>query len=158
MGPLTTLRQRERAERLVADAREKGARVVCGGGRPAGFNRGYFFEPTILTDLTADAAVLSEEPFAPIAAIVPVRGAEEALAQANALEFGLAAYVFTRSPDAARAVASRLEAGVVGVNTIVVATPEAPFGGVKQSGFGREGGTEGVQDYLDPKFIHHQPG
>ena len=154
MGPLATLRQRDRAERLVADARQKGARIVFGGSRPAHLNRGFFFEPTIMTDLSADAAVLSEEPFSPLAAVVPVSGPEEAIARANALEFGLAAYVFGRSNKAIEHVTSRLEAGVIAVNNIAVAVPEMPFGGVKQSGFGREGGPEGIREYLNAKFVH----
>jgi succinate-semialdehyde dehydrogenase / glutarate-semialdehyde dehydrogenase len=154
MGPLATARQRDRAERLVADARDKGAQIAYGGGRPAHLNRGFFFEPTIITRLSADAAVLSEEPFSPLAAIVPVSGPDEAIARANSLEFGLAAYVFGRSDKSTDYVASRLEAGVIGVNNIVVAVPEMPFGGVKQSGFGREGGPEGIKEYLNIKFVH----
>jgi succinate-semialdehyde dehydrogenase/glutarate-semialdehyde dehydrogenase len=154
MGPLATGRQLQRAQRLVADARAKGAKVLCGGGRPGGLNHGYFFEPTVLTDLSPDAAVLHEEPFTPIAAIVPVKTPEEAVARANEVEFGLAAYVFSRSGNAIDAVTAELQAGVIGVNTVAVATPEAPFGGVKQSGYGREGGIEGIRDFLNEKFIH----
>jgi succinate-semialdehyde dehydrogenase/glutarate-semialdehyde dehydrogenase len=153
MGPLTTLRQRERAERMVSDARNNGATVICGGGRPQEFNRGYFFEPTVLTNLSKDSRILCEEPFSPVAAIVPFSDVDDAIAQANALEFGLAAYVFSRSGSAIENVASRLEAGVVGVNTVAVAAPEAPFGGIKQSGWGREGG-EGLDDFLNAKFVH----
>jgi succinate-semialdehyde dehydrogenase / glutarate-semialdehyde dehydrogenase len=154
MGPLATARQRERAERLVDDARDKGAQIAYGGGRPAHLNRGFFLEPTIMTHLPADAALLTEEPFSPLAAIVPVSGPDEAIARANSAEFGLAAYVFGRSDISTDYVASRLEAGVVGVNNITVAVPEMPFGGVKQSGFGREGGPEGIKEYLNIKFVH----
>ena len=154
MGPLATARQRDRAERLVADARAKGANVVCGGGRPKGLDRGYFYEPTILNNLPDDAAILAEEPFTPVAAIVPVASTEEAIRRANALEFGLAAYVFSRSGAAIDAVTAELEAGVIGVNNVAVAVAEAPFGGVKQSGFGREGGQESLHEYLNPKFVH----
>jgi len=118
MGPLATSRQRERAERLVADARTKGAHVVHGGGRPAHLNRGFFFEPTVLSNLSDDAAVLLEEPFTPIAAVVPVSGPEEAIKRANALEFGLTAYVFGASQAGLEYVTSRLEAGVIAVNNI----------------------------------------
>lgn len=157
MGPLATARQRERIERLVTDARDKGARVVCGGGRPGGRNRGFFFEPTILTDVPADADLLREEPFGPVAAIMPVGNADEAVAHANSLEFGLAAYLYTRAGDEASVVSSRIVAGVIGVNNTAVALPEAPFGGVKQSGYGREGGDEAIRDYLSTKMIHrHQ--
>lgn len=154
MGPLATRRQRQRSVRLVEEARGQGATIVCGGSTPDGLDRGFFFAPTILTDLPAEAAVLTEEPFGPIAAIVPVAGIEDAISRANALEFGLAAYLFTRSRDAIAQVTSTLQAGAIGVNTTAVALPEAPFGGVKQSGFGREGGEDGVHDYLNPKFVH----
>lgn len=154
MGPLATSRQLERAQRLVADAHSKGARVICGGGRPHGLNRGYFFEPTILTELSPDAAVMREEPFTPIAAIVPVESAQQAVARANEVAFGLAAYVYSRSGNAIDQVTAELQAGVIGVNTVSVALPEAPFGGVKHSGYGREGGVEGIHDFLNAKFVH----
>jgi succinate-semialdehyde dehydrogenase/glutarate-semialdehyde dehydrogenase len=154
MGPLATSRQRERTVRLVDEARSSGATIACGGSGPSGLDRGYFFAPTILSGLSADAAVLSEEPFGPIAAIVPVAGIDDAIHRANALEFGLAAYLFTRSRDAIDQVTSSLQAGAIGVNTTAVALPEAPFGGVKQSGFGREGGEDGMHEYLNPKFVH----
>jgi acyl-CoA reductase-like NAD-dependent aldehyde dehydrogenase len=149
MGPLTTAHQRDRAERLVADARQRGARVLFGGARPAHLNRGFFFEPTVMTDTPADAEVLNEEPFAPIAPIVPVASTNEAIDKANALEMGLAAYVFTQSLSSSNFVCEALQAGVVGVNTCAVALPEAPFGGIKQSGYGREGGASAIYDYLN---------
>ncbi len=154
MGSLATARQRDRTERLVADARSRGAKVVAGGSRPNGLNAGYFFEPTVLTDVDPDAEILHEEPFAPVAPIMRFADLEECLGRANGLEAGLAAYVFTRSHTAANLVAERLEAGVVGVNTCAVAMPEGPFGGVKQSGYGREGGLTAIYDYLNPKFVH----
>ena len=154
MGPLATARQRDRAERFVDDARAKGATVSYGGGRPAGMTRGFFFEPTVLSDLSPDAAILTDEPFAPIAAVVAVSSAEEAVRRANALEFGLAAYLFTRSLDSIDLVTAQLRAGAIGVNTTAVAVPEAPFGGINQSGFGREGGENGLSEYLNPKFVH----
>jgi succinate-semialdehyde dehydrogenase / glutarate-semialdehyde dehydrogenase len=157
MGPLTTSRQRAHAERLVQDARDKGARVVCGGGRPPGFNRGFFFEPTVLADVPENADILTIEPFSPLAAIVRVSGADEAIGRANALEYGLAAYVFSRSENSINAVIKKLEAGVIGANNVAVAVPEAPFGGVKQSGYGREGGEEGIYDFLETKFVHRVP-
>jgi succinate-semialdehyde dehydrogenase / glutarate-semialdehyde dehydrogenase len=154
MGPLTTENQRQRAERLVADSRQKGAHIECGGSRPKAHQRGYFFEPTIISHLTDDAAVLCEEPFAPIAAIVPVASAQEAIVRSNALEFGLAAYLFTRSRDYIERVTAEIEAGVIGVNTTTAALAEAPFGGVKQSGFGREGGEDCLRDFQNAKFVH----
>jgi len=154
MGPLATERQRVRTERLVRDALSRGARLLCGGRRPPELVRGYFYEPTVLADVPDDAEILHEEPFAPVMAIVPVDDADEAIARANALEAGLAAYLYTRSAEAADRVANALESGMVGVNTTAVATPEAPFGGIKQSGFGREGGEIGVREYLNTKFVH----
>lgn len=156
MGPQISARQRERAERLVADAVAKGARIATGGRRPDSRNRGFFFEPTVLTDLSDDAMLLTEEPFTPIAAIVPVHSTEDAIARSNALEYGLAAYLFGRSERALNQVAGQLEAGMIGVNTAMVSTAEAPFGGIKASGSGREGGSEGITDYLNTKFIHRQ--
>lgn len=157
MGPLATPRQRDRAERLVADAIGKGARAATGGKRPAHLNCGYFFEPTVLTDLPSDAAILTEEPFAPVAAVVRVSGTDEALARANSLEYGLAGYLFTSSKSAIDHITRELQVGVMAVNTTAVAVPEAPFGGIKQSGFGREGGTEGVREYLNAKFVNSHP-
>jgi succinate-semialdehyde dehydrogenase/glutarate-semialdehyde dehydrogenase len=157
MGPLATSRQRERAEHLVADARDKGGRIMAGGGRHKGRASGYYFEPTVITGLSPDARLLQEEPFSPIAAIVPVASIDEAVACANAVEFGLAAYVYGRSGADLDRVTEALEAGVIGVNNAAVAIPEMPFGGVKQSGYGREGGAEGVQDYLCAKFVHRMP-
>ncbi len=154
MGPMTTIRQRDRAEALVADARQRGANILCGGGRPADINAGYFFEPTVMTNVHPDSEILREEPFAPVAPILPFSDVEEAIARANALEAGLASYLFTRSLSAATMVSERIEAGMVGINTCVVAIPEGPFGGVKQSGYGREGGPTAIHDYLNIKFTH----
>ncbi len=154
MGPLATARQRDRTERLVDDARARGAQVATGGGRPNGINAGYFFEPTVLTGLDAQSDILQEEPFAPVAPILPFSDLDECLGRANGVEAGLAAYVFTRSQTTATLVSERLEAGVVGVNTCAVAMPEGPFGGVKQSGYGREGGPSAIYDYLNTKFVH----
>ncbi|KKB12621.1 aldehyde dehydrogenase [Devosia geojensis] len=156
MGPQISARQRERAERLVADAVEKGARVGTGGGRPKDRNRGYFFEPTVLFDVGEDAKILDEEPFTPIAALVTVSSTEEAIARANALEYGLAAYAFGTSERLLDRVATELEAGLIGLNSAMVSTAEAPFGGIKASGSGREGGSEGITDYLNTKFIHRR--
>jgi succinate-semialdehyde dehydrogenase/glutarate-semialdehyde dehydrogenase len=154
IGPLTTSRQRDRIERLIADASAKGARIAAGGKRPADFNRGYFFEPTILVEPGRDAAILTEEPFGPTAIVQSFASDDEAVGIANAVDYGLAAYIYGRDAGRTDAIASRLESGVVGVNTNVVAIPEAPFGGIKHSGFGREGGFEGVQEYLVAKFVH----
>ncbi len=154
MGPLTTSRQRDRAEAIVADARKRGAEILCGGGRPKGVNAGYFFEPTVMRNVDPESEILIEEPFAPVAPIMTFSDTDEAIGHANALEAGLASYIFTRSLTSATMVSERIEAGMVGINTCAVAIPEGPFGGVKQSGYGREGGPTAIHDYLNIKFTH----
>ncbi|TKB18636.1 MAG: NAD-dependent succinate-semialdehyde dehydrogenase [Mesorhizobium sp.] len=154
MGPLATERQRERAERYVADAVEKGGRVICGGRRPPGFNRGYYYEPTLLSDLAPDSMILTEEPFIPVAPLVRITSLEEAIDKSNALEAGLSSYLFTRSHHSVERATRDLQVGLVGVNTIAVAMPEGPFGGVKASGFGREGGKHALDEFLTTKFIN----
>jgi succinate-semialdehyde dehydrogenase/glutarate-semialdehyde dehydrogenase len=152
-GPLANPRGLKNAAALVADAREHGARVLAGGGRPQGFDRGYFFEPTVLADVPDDARIMREEPFVPIAPITRFRDFDEAIARANALPFGLAGYVFSNSLKTATLASEALECGMVGVNEMLLACAEAPFGGVKESGSGREGGSLGIRDYLEPKYI-----
>ncbi|MFN4142891.1 NAD-dependent succinate-semialdehyde dehydrogenase [Aestuariivirga sp.] len=152
MGPLINQRRVDAMERIVADAKGRGGRIETGGGRPAGQNKGFFFEPTVITGLPDDALAVAEENFGPIAAISPFDSAEEAYARANTSEHGLAAYVFTREPARMREAAQRLEAGMVGVNSYALAAAEAPFGGIKASGMGREGGAEGILDYMNVKL------
>lgn len=154
MGPLATARQRDRAERYVADAVQKGARVLCGGQRPPEFNRGFYYEPTLLTDLAADSMILTEEPFIPVAPLLRIGSLEEAVEKANALEAGLSSYLFTRSLASVEKVTRDLEVGMVGINTIAVAMPEGPFGGVKASGFGREGGRHALEEFMTTKFVN----
>jgi succinate-semialdehyde dehydrogenase/glutarate-semialdehyde dehydrogenase len=153
VGPLANRRGLEHAESLVADAREHGALVLAGGERPAGFNSGYFYSPTVLGDVPEDARVMREEPFVPIAPIAGFRDFDEAIARANAVPFGLAGYLFTNSLKTATLAAEALEVGMVGVNEMLLASAEMPFGGVKESGLGREGGAIGILDYLEAKFI-----
>jgi succinate-semialdehyde dehydrogenase/glutarate-semialdehyde dehydrogenase len=152
VGPLANKRGLTHALSLVEDARQAGARVRAGGGQPSGFNRGYFFEPTVLDRVPDTARIMSEEPFVPIAPIVAFSSFDEVVAKANAVPFGLAAYVFTRSLRTATLASEALEAGMVGVNDMAIATAEAPFGGVKESGMGREGGSIGIKDYLEAKY------
>lgn len=154
MGPLITNRHRDRAQGIVDDARSKGATVATGGGKPSHLNRGYFFEPTVLTNVPETASILGDEPFAPIAPVLPFKHLDEAVERANALEYGLSAYVFTNSLTAANDIADRLEVGICGINTFAAGLPELPFGGIKQSGFGREGGAEGIWEFLNPKMVH----
>ncbi|WP_298300580.1 NAD-dependent succinate-semialdehyde dehydrogenase [uncultured Erythrobacter sp.] len=153
MGPLASKRGLAHAERLVDDAVSGGADLLAGGGRPARFNKGWYFEPTVLDNVPDDAAVMREEPFAPVAPIAPFSDLDEVLARANDTPYGLAAYVFTQSLSTANRVSEELQAGMVGVNDLLLSTPEAPFGGIKESGIGREGGALGIYDYLEPKYV-----
>ena len=152
MGPLINIGRLEEIEAIVADAVRSGARIAYGGKRPAHLNSGFFFEPTVLTDVTDDMKVFAEENFGPVAAITRFSSEDEALARANASDMGLAAYSFTRSPDRARRMAAGQKAGMVGINSFALAAAEAPFGGTNHSGMGREGGIEGIEDYLDTKL------
>jgi succinate-semialdehyde dehydrogenase/glutarate-semialdehyde dehydrogenase len=153
VGPLASPRGLDRATTLVADARERGATVLAGGGRPAAFSRGYYFEPTVLGDVPDAARIMHEEPFGPVAPITKFKTLEEAVARANAVPFGLAGYVFSQSMKTATLASEALEVGMVGVNEMLLAAAEMPFGGVKESGMGREGGSLGLREYLDAKFI-----
>lgn len=152
-GPLANSRGLEHATALVDDAKARGARLLAGGGRPPGFNRGYYFEPTVLAEVPDDARIMVEEPFVPIAPISGFREFDEAIAKANGVPFGLAGYVFTNSLKTATLASEAIEAGMVGVNEMLLAAAEAPFGGVKESGIGREGGALGIKDYLEPRYV-----
>ncbi len=151
MGPLINAGRLAEMEKIVAGALAAGARLATGGARAAGFNAGHFFEPTVLADCTDEMAVMAEENFGPIAAITRFGTEEEVLARANATDMGLSAYAFTQSPARARRTVSALKAGMVGINSFAMAASEAPFGGTNHSGMGREGGSEGIRDYLDVK-------
>jgi succinate-semialdehyde dehydrogenase/glutarate-semialdehyde dehydrogenase len=150
-GPLITEAAVRKVEELVNDATAKGAKVLCGGGRHK--RGGNFFEPTVLTDVPPDARLLRQEIFGPVAPLVRFRSEEEAIALANASEFGLAAYFYSRDIGRVWRVARAIEAGLVGVNEGVISAVEAPFGGVKQSGIGREGSRYGIEEYLDIKYV-----
>jgi succinate-semialdehyde dehydrogenase / glutarate-semialdehyde dehydrogenase len=152
MGPLINQRRVDAIEAVVADANKRGGRIEAGGGRPQGQNKGFFFEPTVISGLPDDAIALAEENFGPIAAITPFSDNEEVFQRANAGDFGLSAYVFTRDPARIREAVSRIESGMVGVNSFALAAAEAPFGGIKLSGMGREGGSEGILDFLNVKL------
>ncbi len=151
VGPLIDENQREKVSGLVEDALGRGARAIVGGHTIDG--AGYFYEPTVLTDVTADADLLREEIFGPVAPVRAFDDENEAIAAANATEFGLVAYVYTRDLKRALRVAEGLETGMVGLNQGMVSNPAAPFGGIKQSGFGREGGPEGIEEYLETKYV-----
>ncbi len=151
VGPLIDDDQRSKVSELVHDALEKGATAVVGGRARDG--AGYFYEPTVLGDVPGDARLLKEEIFGPVAPIAAFDDEEEAIAKANDTQFGLVAYVYTRDLRRAFRVCEGLETGMVGLNQGMVSNAAAPFGGVKQSGFGREGGHEGIEEYLETKYI-----
>jgi succinate-semialdehyde dehydrogenase / glutarate-semialdehyde dehydrogenase len=151
VGPLIDDDQRGKVEELVEDARSKGANVVVGGERSDG--AGYFYKPTVLGDIPDGARMLSEEIFGPVAPVKGFESEDEAIAAANNTEYGLVAYVFTRDINRAFRVIESLETGMIGFNQGMVSNAGAPFGGVKQSGFGREGGPEGIEEYLETKYV-----
>ncbi|GGG20373.1 putative succinate-semialdehyde dehydrogenase [Rhodococcoides trifolii] len=151
IGPLINERQRTVVKTLVDDAVEKGARVRVGGSSIDG--PGFFFAPTVLDQVPANARLLKEEIFGPVAAVIGFETEQDGIDAANDTEYGLAAYFFTQDVDRALRVASKLDAGIVGVNRGVVSDAAAPFGGVKESGFGREGGSEGIEEYLETKYV-----
>ncbi|MFI8945982.1 NAD-dependent succinate-semialdehyde dehydrogenase [Streptomyces sp. NPDC053750] len=153
MGPLANQRRLKAMERLTADAVARGATILTGGERPA--RPGYFFPPTVLTDVPADAELMSEEPFGPLAPLVPFRDLDEALTTANALPYGLAAYGFTDSAATAERLSAELQAGILSINHCGGSVHEAPSGGVKDSGYGREGGPEALDAYLITKRVSH---
>ncbi|MDR3530093.1 MAG: NAD-dependent succinate-semialdehyde dehydrogenase [Rhodopila sp.] len=151
MGPLANARRITAMEAFIGDARQKGATVRTGGSRIG--NKGNFFEPTVLTDVPMEARVMNEEPFGPLAIISPFRGFDDVVTEANRLPFGLASYAFTRSAKTANAIAASVEAGMMTINHMGLALPEVPFGGVKDSGYGSEGGSEAIEAYLNTKFV-----
>jgi succinate-semialdehyde dehydrogenase / glutarate-semialdehyde dehydrogenase len=154
VGPLISAKSRDRVEALLADAVGLGAVVRAGGGRPEGQGDGFWFRPTLLTGVPDAARIWTEEPFGPVLPMRPFADVDEAVALANGTGFGLSGFVFTRDLGVALSVADRLEAGMVGVNSLVIATAEAPAGGVKESGFGREGGSESLTDYTTVKYVN----
>lgn len=151
MGPLANERRVDAMQRLVEDARAKGAKVLAGGHRVG--QKGYFWAPTVLSDVDSSAVMMNEEPFGPLAPIVPFSRIEEVLVEANRLPQGLAAYAFTDSMTRASEIAEGIEAGVVTFNHVTAALPETPFGGVKESGDGREGGPEGLDAFMVTRYV-----
>jgi succinate-semialdehyde dehydrogenase/glutarate-semialdehyde dehydrogenase len=151
VGPLIDGKQRQKVSELVEDAIARGAHAVVGGHARDG--AGYFFDPTVLTDVPDDAKLLHEEIFGPVAPVKGFTDEDEAIAAANDTEYGLVAYVFTSNLKRAIRVIERLETGMVGLNQGMVSNAAAPFGGIKQSGFGREGGPEGIEEYLETKYV-----
>ena len=151
-GPMVSGAGRDKVERFVEDALEKRAALVAGGRRPA-IEKGYFYQPTVLTDVTSDMRIGCDEVFGPVMAVSAFASLDEALQLANATPYGLAGYVLTRDLSTATRVYEGLDFGIIGVNDLVPATAEAPFGGLKTSGFGREAGQEGLTEYMDQKFV-----
>jgi succinate-semialdehyde dehydrogenase/glutarate-semialdehyde dehydrogenase len=151
VGPLIDATQRDKVHELVTDAVARGATVLTGGGPLDG--PGYFYRPTVLTNVAASSRLLAEEIFGPVAPIVSFDTEEQAIAAANDTQYGLMAYVFTRDLNRGLRVIEALDTGMVGLNQGVTSNSAAPFGGVKQSGFGREGGAEGIEEYLSVKYV-----
>ncbi len=151
MGPLANPRRLDAMDSFVADAKNRGGKVVAGGSREG--NQGFFYQPTVITDVPDDAKIMTEEPFGPVAPIVTFKTFDEVIERANSLEFGLAAYAFTTSDKNAAAIGDAIQSGMVGVNSVAISTPETPFGGIKELGYGSEGGLEGLHAYMNTKFI-----
>ena len=155
MGPLANERRLLAVEALIADAVQAGGRVVAGGRRAQ--QAGNFLRPSLIADVPGSAKAMNVEPFGPVALVSRFKTLEEGLAEANRLPFGLAAYAFTQSAATAVTVSEELQVGGVGINSFAVSQIEAPFGGLKDSGFGNEGGREGLEAFMHPKYVHHAP-
>jgi succinate-semialdehyde dehydrogenase/glutarate-semialdehyde dehydrogenase len=155
VGPMANRRGLDNALRLIDDAVAQGSRLIAGGLRPAHIagDKGYYLAPTALADVPESALVMRQEPFGPVAPIAPFSTFDEVIAKANSTPYGLASYLFSRSLSTVTLASEALEAGMVGVNNFAIAAAELPFGGVKESGMGREGGSLGLRDYLEPKYI-----
>ncbi len=151
MGPMANPRRIQAMETFIGDAVKHGGDLKTGGNRIG--NKGNFFEPTVLTNVPRDARIMNEEPFGPVAVISPFRGFDDVVEEANRLPFGLASYAYTRSAKTATAIAAAVEAGMMSINHHGLALPEVPFGGVKDSGYGSEGGLEAIESYLNTKFV-----
>ena len=154
LGPITTKKRLEEIEKLVEETKKEGANILCGGKRPSGFNKGYFFEPTVFDNVKDEFKIMKEEPFGPLTPLVSFKSFEEVIERANNQVAGLASYVCTSSIELANKTSEALETGMVAVNTPFLSNAETPFGGVKQSGYGREGGSMGIKDYLNIKYTH----
>ena len=153
MGPLANPRRIDAMEKLIADAQEHGGKVATGGSRIG--NQGNFFEPTVLENVPNSARIMNEEPFGPVAVMLRFKDEDEMLQEANRLPFGLASYAFTHDAKRVTKIADAIEAGMLSVNHHGIALPETPFGGIKDSGFGHEGGIEGLQAYMTAKMVSH---
>jgi succinate-semialdehyde dehydrogenase/glutarate-semialdehyde dehydrogenase len=151
MGPLANPRRLDAMEAIVQDVKNRGGKIATGGKRHG--NQGNFFAPTVVTGVPDDSKIMTEEPFGPVAPIVPFKTFDEVVERANSLPFGLAAYAFTTNTQTATMIGDAIQSGMVGVNSVAISTPETPFGGIKESGYGQEGGIEGLEAYTNRKFI-----
>ena len=154
LGPMTTKKRLEETEQMVETTKKEGAKILCGGQKPSGFNKGYFYEPTVFDNVKDDFTIMKVEPFGPLVPITTFKDFDEVIERANNHDLGLASYIFTNSMEKAHKASELMETGIVAVNTPVVAVAEAPFGGIKQTGYGREGGSMGIKDYLNIKYTH----
>ena len=154
LGPITTKKRLNEIEQLVETTKKEGAKVLLGGKRPSGFNKGFYYEPTIFDNVKDDFTIMKVEPFGPLVPMLSFKNFDEVIERANNNELGLASYVCTNSMEKAHRASELLETGTVAVNTPIVAIAEAPFGGIKQSGYGREGGSMAIKDYLNVKYTH----
>jgi len=154
LGPITTKKRLEEIEKLVEETKKEGASILCGGKRPSGFNKGYFFEPTVFDNVKDNFKIMTEEPFGPLTPLVSFKSFDEVIERANNQVAGLASYVCTSSIELANKTSEALETGMVAVNTPFLSNAETPFGGIKHSGYGREGGSMGIKDYLNVKYTH----
>src|SRR5210317_2226533 len=154
LGPLTTEKRLNEIEELVEKTKNEGAKVLLGGKRPAGFNKGFFYEPTIFDDVQDDFTIMKQEPFGPLVPMLSFKTFDEVIERANNNDLGLCSYICTNSMERAHRTSELMETGTVAVNTPLVAIAEAPFGGIKQTGYGREGGSMAIKDYLNVKYTH----
>ena len=153
VGPMFEARALEKTSSLVEDARGRGAKILTGGGRSTRFEKGYFFEPTVIREVNGAMRIMTEEPFAPVMPLLDFKKLDDVIAAANDTPYGLAAYVFTNDLTVATRMAEGLEAGIIGINDPIPATPQCPFGGMKESGLGRELGMEGLDAYMETKYV-----
>ncbi len=154
LGPLTTQKRLNEIEELVDITKKEGAKILCGGKRPSGFNKGFFYEPTIFDNIKDNYTIMHQEPFGPLIPILSFKNFNEVIDRANDNKLGLASYIYTNDLEKAHRASELMETGTVAVNTGVVALPEAPFGGIKETGYGREGGSMAIKDYLNIKYTH----
>jgi len=154
LGPMTTKKRLNEIEELAEKTKQEGAKVLLGGKRPAGFNKGFYYEPTIFDDVKDDFTIMKQEPFGPLCPMLSFKTFDEVIKRANNHELGLASYICTNSMEQAHKASEQIETGTVAVNTPLVAIAEGPFGGIKQTSYGREGGSMAIKDYLNVKYTH----